>query len=168
MTGLDVKTIPLFSFQVADIHKKACWYQLRHFLGVHASLSTEDRCRLVEELQSMHEACHPLVKEVPTTEPRPSDMLLVLSAHILWELWSTSREDKCVTNVCWVVSRTSFHELFFCLVVLRYFWKAVVQLEYARKHSPTNHHILFLLVKFYNQIGESKMRSQWSGLVEHS
>ena len=151
------ETIPLFSFQVADIHKKACWYQLRHFLGVHASLSTEERCRLVEELQSMHEACHPLVKEVPTTEPRPSDMLLVLSAHILWELWSTSREDKCVTIVCWVVSHTSFHELF-CLVVLRYFWKAVVQLEYARKHSPTNHHILFLLVKFYNQIGKPKIR----------
>ena len=37
----------------------------------------------------------------------------------------------------------------------RYFWKAVVQLEYARKLSPTNYHILFLLVKFYNQIGES-------------
>ena len=81
-------------FKVADIHKKTCWYQLRHFLGLHAALSTEERCRLVEELQSLYESCHSLVKEVPTTEPRPSDVLLVLSAHILWELWSTSREDK--------------------------------------------------------------------------
>ena len=28
-------------------------------------------------------------------------------------------------------------------------------MEYARKLSPTNYHILFLLVRFYNQIGES-------------
>ena len=88
------KTVWLSFFKVADIHKKACWYQLRHFLGLHAALSAEERCRLVEKLQRLYESCHPLVKEVPTTEPRPSDALLVLSAHILWELWSTSREDK--------------------------------------------------------------------------
>ena len=81
---------------MADIHKKTCWYQLRHFLGLHASMSTEERCGLVEELQSLHGSCHSLVKEVPTTEPRPSDAFLVLSAHILWELWSTSRNDKYV------------------------------------------------------------------------
>ena len=59
-------------------------------------MATEERCGLVEELQSLHGSCHSLVKEVPTTEPRPSDALLVLSAHILWELWSTSRNDKYV------------------------------------------------------------------------
>ena len=48
----------------------------------------------------------------------------------------------------------TLNKLVNCPFGSRYFWKAVVQLENARKHSPSNYHILFLLVKFYNQIGE--------------
>jgi hypothetical protein len=89
----------------------------------------EERSHWVEELQSLFESCQPLVKDYASTELRPSDMFVVLAAHILWRLWTETREDK-------------------------YFWKAVVQLESARKVSASNADVMMLLVKFYNQIGE--------------
>ncbi len=111
-----------------DIYRLTSWHQLRNVAGLNAGLTTEQRCEVVQELECLFLACHPLVKDYSKTEQRPSDMFVVLAAHLLWEMWVETRED-------------------------RYFWKAVLQLEYARKLSRTNFHVMFLLVKFYNQIG---------------
>ena len=89
---------------------------------------------LLSLFQTHYERCHPLVKDAHHTETRPSDNYLILAAHILWELWtdeSSSDENRD-----------------------KYFWKAVVLLEYNLKLSPSNFNARFLLVKFYNQAGK--------------
>ena len=119
--------------QVSDINRYLCWLGLRQYLDVHHSMSVDDRFSFVNDLQRLFEFCHPLVKDYSPTEQRPSDMFVVVAAHQLWEMWIQTRDDK-------------------------HFWKAVVMLECARKLSPTNHHVIFMLIKFYNQCGKGRMR----------
>ena len=86
------------------------------------------------------------MKDNHHTEQRASDNYLILAAHILWELWvdpdaAARRGDSS--------GAAAEHD--------KYFWKAVVLLEYTLKLSPSNFNARFLLVKFYNQAGKSSV-----------
>ena len=88
------------------------------------------------------ERCQPLVKEHHHTEQRAPDNYLILAAHILWELWVDPDAKRDDTDG----AAAAEHD--------KYFWKAVVLLEYTLKLSPSNFNARFLLVKLYNQAGK--------------
>lgn len=95
----------------------------------------------INRFQAHYERCQRLVKDYHHTEQRPSDNYLIMAAHILWELWTDPNggDDSGKRDM--------------------YFWKAVVLLEYLLKLSPSNYNARFLLVKFFNQAGESETLS---------
>jgi hypothetical protein len=110
-----------------DIHKHVCWHQLRRLAGFHHE---EDKSAIVDNLLRLYIETIHLVEDYSPTEIRPNDAYVLLSAHLLWQLWTETLEDK-------------------------YFWKAVVFLQSALKKSPANYHFRFMLIKFFNQSGKT-------------
>lgn len=115
---------------VIDIHKHVCWHQLKRLSGFHhdASVTEEDKCAIIDELCRLYISTSSLMENYSPTEIRPHDAYIVLAAHLMWQLWSETSNDK-------------------------YFWKAVVYLQSALDKSPASYHFRFLLIKFFNQIG---------------
>ena len=114
-----------------DVHKHVCWHQLRRLAGLHhdANLSVDVQSVVVDDLLRLYVETIHLVDNYSPTEIRPNDAYVLLSAHLLWQLWTETLEDK-------------------------YFWKAVVFLQSALKKSPANYHFRFMLIKFFNQSGK--------------
>lgn len=114
----------------ADVTRHVCWFALNRLVGKHhpPAATIEDRSALVENLCSLYESAQDLFTDFLPTVVHPNNFYIEIAAHILWELWHETSEDK-------------------------YFWKAVVHLHTALNISPASHNLRILLVKFFNQIG---------------
>ena len=115
-----------------DIHKHVCWHQLRRIAGLHhdVDVTNDAKSVIVDNLLRLYVDTIHFFENYSPTEIRPNDAYVLLSAHLLWQLWTETLEDK-------------------------YFWKAVVFLQSALKKSPANYHFRFMLIKFFNQSGET-------------
>jgi N-terminal acetyltransferase B complex non-catalytic subunit len=103
---------------------------MRRLSGLHHDSSDAEKISIVDELCRLFVETIKLVDYSSPTEIRPNDSYVMLAAHLLWQMWVDSAEDK-------------------------FFWKAVVILQSALKKSPANYHFRFLLIKFFNQAGRS-------------
>ena len=97
-------------------------------MGKHTQMSTNDQLDLVTTLERVYQCCRTKYHDFTATVIRPYDNLLVLTSHILWEVWHETMQDK-------------------------YFWMAVTDLSDALKTSPASYNLRLLLIKFLNQIG---------------
>ena len=68
----------------------------------------------------------PLVSDLLPTDLRPSDSYLVLAAHLLWDLWSTTGSSK-------------------------HFLRATTILQMGVTSSPSNWQMKLLLIRLYNR-----------------
>ena len=107
----------------AEICSDVIRCQLRRFCGHH---DTEDVDTLLQEVEllgsvinklywkmfilqlvavSKYIRVQPLVKDMVSTDLRPSDEYLVLASHLLWDLWHLTREDRfllqCAVTLHW-------------------------------------------------------------------
>jgi len=111
---------------------------LERFSGAHTDLDGDDLRSKAEHLQRLYFSCREMVikvsnlspkaSEPPPTELRQSDLFLVVAAHIYWKLWVDESRDED-------------------------FWRAVAPLEYGLALNPSNRHIRFVLIKFYERAG---------------
>eukprot|EP01087_Luapelamoeba_hula_P015425 TRINITY_DN4608_c0_g1_i1.p1 TRINITY_DN4608_c0_g1~~TRINITY_DN4608_c0_g1_i1.p1 ORF type:complete len:1069 (+),score=192.62 TRINITY_DN4608_c0_g1_i1:89-3295(+) len=104
--------------------------EFKRYLGYHAVLSREERVKLINELWGLYIASNiGLKKEV--TENGPGDNLALLSAHLLFDLYKQSKEN-------------------------RYLLDAITILEYARLNAKFNAQIKLFLMHLYNYIGAAQ------------
>jgi len=146
---LDQRNVPS---DIDNVQKHVCWFQMDRLTGGQqqqlllqhpntnattdnsssssssSKSSVDERCKLVEKLCQLFEDCLPMVKDFTPSEISPNDGYAVLAGHILWDLWNETKEDK-------------------------FFWKAVVFLNYVLNLSPANYNVRFILMKFFNHVG---------------
>ncbi|XP_040566577.1 N-alpha-acetyltransferase 25, NatB auxiliary subunit [Lepeophtheirus salmonis] len=123
--NLDEKGAPK---KVDDICRQLFIIQIRRYTGEFDKCSIEEGLKTVQDLLSSFSSVNHLVSVYENTELKPSDMYVVISCHLLWDMWVENRND-------------------------RFFRMAVRILESTLHRSPSNFHLRLLLVKFYNQAG---------------
>ena len=115
--------------QLDDVHRHVAMFMLERFLGAHEQLDVDSAVDLASRLQKLYFACERMARMFTANEVCPTDAYLLLAAHILWKLWTDTQEDK-------------------------YFWQAIVPMEFALNIIPANFHIRFALIKFYSHAGQ--------------
>jgi len=112
----------------AEIYRDVNLRALQRFCGGHRELSEDVAEAEVANLVARWRLVQPLVSDLLPTDLRPSDSYLVLAAHLLWDLWSTTGSSK-------------------------HFLRATTILQMGVASSPSNWQMKLLLIRLYNSAG---------------
>ena len=102
------------------------WQRLRLFWKSYTNTHLDNEYIQVANLVARWRLVQPLVSDLLTTDLRPSDSYLVLAAHLLWDLWSTTGSSK-------------------------HFLRATTILQMGVTSSPSNWQMKLLLIRLYNR-----------------
>ena len=103
------------------------WQRLRLFWKSYTNKHLDEYIQ-VANLVARWRHVQPLVSDLLSTDLRPSDSYLVLAAHLLWDLWSTTGSSK-------------------------HFLRATTILQMGVVSSPSNWQMKLLLIRLYNSAG---------------
>merc|ERR1711971_117882 len=112
----------------AEIYRDVNLGALQRFCGGHRELSEDVAEAEVANLVARWRLVQPLVSDLLPTDLRPSDSYLVLAAHLLWDLWSSTGSTK-------------------------HFLRATTILQMGVTSSPSNWQMKLLLIRLYNSAG---------------
>jgi len=113
---------------IGDICRDVNLVQLSRYCGNVTSFSITSKENEVARLVGKYKSVQHIVTDMVATDLRPSDNYLVLAAHILWDLWNTSRERK-------------------------YFMQCASLMQMGLATSPSNWQMKLMLIRLMNLVG---------------
>jgi len=113
---------------IGDICRDVNLVQLSRYCGNMTGLSTSLMEKEVTRLVEKYNSVQHIVADMVATDLRPSDNYLVLAAHILWDLWNSSKEEK-------------------------YFMQCASLLYMGLSTSPSSWQMKLMLIKIMNLVG---------------
>ena len=82
--------ILFFSNQAKQMQRHLCVLQMSQYLGLHSNLSMEETQTLAKELMQRHQHGLTFGKQLLKTDLQYSDDYLLLTVHLLLDLWQNS------------------------------------------------------------------------------